>query len=209
MTSRWNTFLLATVFGAIGATASAGVLFTDGFERAAVGFNSTPDGWQLTHGSVDVVGPGLYADLCAGSGTCVDLDGSSGVAGTIGRQFDLRAGVHYVARFDLAGNRRQSGSESGEVTFGTSSMRYLLDATQTSYVNYMLSFQPIASGPAALTFSAVGDDFGGAILDNIVIEQLTVAAPAPGGLFGMAMAGGAFCARRSRLRHRCGNSRTV
>jgi hypothetical protein len=66
-----------------------------------------------TNGSVDVVGtPNPYGITCAGgSGSCVDLDGSTSVSGTIFSlsSFAFAAGQLITLSFDLSGNQRNAG----------------------------------------------------------------------------------------------------
>jgi hypothetical protein len=79
----------------------------------------------VTDGTVDTVGPGYFPTLCRGTGTCIDLDGSTSNAGVLSMTLSLLAGVEYTAWYDLAGSNR-SGSEIVDVSFGASTATHTL-----------------------------------------------------------------------------------
>ena len=178
---------------ALGDTvASAASFFADDFETSTPALDAAPAGWTVTEGTIDIAGPGLDAFLCAGSGTCVDLDGSSGDAGILQRSFTLQGGAHYVLGFDLAGNRRMSGTETGHVSFGDARLDYTLEDAQVDYRRFTLAWSPLVDGVYAVRFANDGGDLGGAILDNVGIEAHGVAAvdaPASLTLIALALAG--------------------
>lgn len=165
---------LALTLLAAAAAAQASTFFSDDFEASAYGSNVTPSGWTVANGSVETLGPGFYDGLCNGSGRCVDLDGSTSNAGELSRSFSLSGGVTYQLSFDLAGNRRYAGTETGTVTFGTASLNYSLSDSSPSaaYVPHQLSFTPGTSGTYTLTFANAGTDNMGAILDNVRIAAV-------------------------------------
>lgn len=200
---RTGILTLLTFSLALGsATASAASFFADDFEASMPALDAAPAGWTVTDGTTDIVGPGLDAFLCAGSGTCVDLDGSTGDAGILQRSFTLRAGAHYVLGFDLAGNRRLSGTETGHVTFGSARLDYALADTQVDYRRFTLAWSPLTDGVYAVTFANDGGDLGGAILDNVHIEAhggAAVDAPASITLLALGVLSLA-CVRRRKVR---------
>jgi hypothetical protein len=159
---------------AAAATAQASSFFTDTFDTSAYGGDVTPTGWTVANGSVETLGPGFYDGLCNGSGRCVDLDGSTNQAGELSRVFNLSAGTTYQLSFDLAGNRRSTGTEIVNASFGSASLvATLTDATAGApYATYHLSFTPLASGAATLMFHNLGGDNQGAILDNVNITAV-------------------------------------
>jgi len=96
--------------------AQAVEIFSDDFDAAIEGLSIVPTGWTVTDGTVDVVG--TVFPLCEGTGLCVDLDGSSGDAGVLSRNFNLQGGVLYTLSFDVAGSQRGSVDDV-EVRFGS------------------------------------------------------------------------------------------
>lgn len=169
---------LAILTAALLATsAQAQIVFSDDFEANSLGLNLTPAGWTITNGgTVDTLGPGLYSELCGGIGKCLDMDGSTGLAGALSRSFSLTAGTTYTLSFDIAGNRRGAGTETGTVMLGTSTLNYSLADSVTAYQTMSLAFTPLTSGSYALSFANAGGDNYGAILDNVT---LTAAVPEP------------------------------
>jgi hypothetical protein len=53
----------------------AGIIFSDNFESNGTALNTTPTGWTVTNGAVDIVGPSFFNGLCATGTTCIDMDG--------------------------------------------------------------------------------------------------------------------------------------
>jgi hypothetical protein len=187
-------------------TAEAAPFFTDDFEGSTPALDTAPPGWRVTEGTVDIAGPGLDAFLCGGSGTCVDLDGSTADAGILERSFGLRGGTRYVLGFDLAGNRRSSGLETGHVRFGDARLDYALDDSQVQYQRFSLAYTPMLDGDVRLLFANDGGDLGGAILDNVRIDAdpaMAVPGPSPAPL--LAIAALAILAGRHRVRSRLGS----
>jgi hypothetical protein len=184
------------------STAHAVPVFADDFESATPALNQAPPGWEVTNGTVDIVGPGLDANLCNGSGTCIDLDGSTFDAGVLQRSVMLQAGIRYVLSFDLAGNRRASGTETGRVSLGDAALDYSLADSQVAYQRFSLAFAPIVSGTFAVSFANDGADLGGAILDNVQLD--TVALDAPGTTASLALALFGIAAFGSRARRASG-----
>src|SRR5438045_9702362 len=84
--------LLATVSG------SSAVIFQDNFDSEPSNgqlIYTTFINFNVTNGSVDLLGRGAFGNLCtpqstvASNNKCVDLDGTTGVAGTLTRETDL------------------------------------------------------------------------------------------------------------------------
>ncbi len=164
--------------------AAATVIFFDDFE--AVGnqppsLNTVPVGWTVTDGTVDLVGTGGggYGYLCAGSpspGTCVDLDGSTGNAGTLHRPSRtwLRARTS-----SASGPRATRGAadDTMNVYFGTD----LITLTHVSGSPWPVLQLPgrrrdtPESGP--LVRHGGGDNIG-ILIDNVQVD----AVPEPGTL---------------------------
>ena len=109
-----------------------GTTSSDDFETGVKGGNVTPTGWTVSDGSVDVVYPGWFGGLCLSSGRCVDLDGSTGNAGVLSQSLNLNAGWTYTLSFDIAGNRRNAGSETVLVSFGSASSTLMARPARTT-----------------------------------------------------------------------------
>jgi hypothetical protein len=165
-----SPLLVAASFAAQAST----TVFSDSFEATALGLNQGPAGWSVSGGSVDVVGPGLFGELCLGSGRCIDLDGSTGQAGLLSISLSLNAGQSYLLSFDLAGNRRGAGNEQVQIGFGSaSSLLGFADASPSAaWQSHSLLFTPASSGNYTLSFKNIGGDNRGAMLDNINVSAV-------------------------------------
>ena len=70
-----------------------------------------------TNGTVDVDGTGFVHNEMPGNGHYVDLDGSTMHAGVFSNSFTAGAWGLYTLSFDIAGNQRNWGTDTVEVTF--------------------------------------------------------------------------------------------
>jgi hypothetical protein len=175
------------------------ITWSDNFDDSALsptGNNTTPFAWTLDSGTVDHLGSTYFGSLCAGSSGCVDMDGSSGVAGAIrsesivltdGVQYTLSALIGDNGRnaangpdqvdfsvLDVTANAIVASGSSGALTFGGAFQLFSTFATSAftadgthAYQLLFSSIQPIG-GPQG--------DNEGAILDNV---QLNAVAPVP------------------------------
>ena len=99
-----------------GAHAAAPV-YSDNFDSDAQGLNVGVAGWTLSGGTIDVVPVGAsFQFLGAANGNYVDLDGSTGQAGTLTQTLTGLADGYYALTFELAGNHRDGGVEATTVT---------------------------------------------------------------------------------------------
>ncbi|WP_293682761.1 PEPxxWA-CTERM sorting domain-containing protein [uncultured Phenylobacterium sp.] len=185
------------------APASAAV-FIDNFEGYTVALNqgNFQGNWMVAGGTVDLVGPGLFAELCNAGSKCVDLDGSSANAGVFtSSAFELIAGETYTATYDLAANRRVGADDVLTVEFGTASAVYTLASTSASdpFATYSLSFTPVTTGAYSLSFSTAGGDNVGPLLDNVLVSA-AIPEPATWAMMIMGFGGaGTLIRRRRRL----------
>lgn len=156
--------------------ASAGTVFFDDFEGDTSALNTTPIGWTVTSGTVDIVASGSYGITCAGN--CLDTDGSSGHAGTITTNTTFGPG-NYVLSFDLSGNQRDAGQlDTVNVYYGATLLDTITLPGSAPFATYSYN----VSGSGAITFQALGGDNVGELLDNVRLATPAAAVPEPGTL---------------------------
>jgi hypothetical protein len=170
-----SRYLGLALLGLAGAANADAVSWADNFNADAGGTSTLPAGWTVTGGTVDVIGAGTSWDfgLGASHGKFIDLDGSSGAAGTLSRQLALQAGTQYLLSFDLAGSQR-AGYDQGNlvnVGFGSSHASYNL-ATFDSFQTHSLLFTAASSGMYSISFANQGGDNVGALLDNVSVSAV-------------------------------------
>jgi PEP-CTERM motif len=160
--------------------ATATVIFSDNFnaENGGVVNASTLNytaftNWTVSDGTVDLIGPGFF-DLYPGNGLYVDLDGSTEDAGKMTTKVSFAPGT-YRLTFLLGGNARHAGPDNVFVGFGG----VVLVAINIADSDPLTTYSFLLNSPGgALTFEDLGADNQGAILDNVVLEQV----PEPGSL---------------------------
>ncbi len=104
----------------------------------------------------------------------LDMDGSSGVAGTISTStsLNLAAGT-YTLSFDLAGNQRSNAAESVAVTLGAFSETFSLNRMDP-FTTYTRTFT-VSDGTYNLSFAGSGGgDNVGMLLDNVNVSVVPV-----------------------------------
>ncbi len=136
------------------------------------------DKWQVTEGTVDVIGNG-YWDLQPGNGLYLDMDGSTGNAGTITLKDPptLQPG-RYEISFDVAGNNRGAQND----VLSVAAANGLVDAEFQVAWNEDFKTATIVvevSEPTVfdLTFSHSGGDNVGILLDNIRLREVGINTP--------------------------------
>jgi hypothetical protein len=186
--------VLALCISLLAGAAQAASVFSDDFNGNSSALNATPSGWTVSFGTVDVIGNGFF-DFMPGSGSYIDLDGSTRNAGVLTHSLSLVAGNLYTLSFDLAGNHRNSSLEAVGVLFGTQLGLYSLPMN-AGWTHYSMNFTPDRSGGYLLSFAALGHDNIGMLLDNVSVT--TVPEPETYAMFlaGLGLVG--FMARRRK-----------
>ena len=154
---------------------------------------------EINGTNVDIVGPSLFASLCAPpeSGSCIDMAGTNGNSQGQLRSNMLFPAGKYLLSFNLIGSQRGI-TASTTVTFGNYQQMFTLasvDDTHGIVVNQLVTL----SSPSFLLF--VSDTPGniGNLLDNVVVSTPTSTVPEPGSLL---LLGTGCLAVVAKLRHR-------
>ncbi len=164
--------LLAAGVLLVGSTAAnAVILFSDNFNANPVANATTPAGWVLNVGTVDVTN--------AFGGVNVDMNGQAALPAAIetASSFNVVAGQSYKLSFDfgVVGSGFEvltfdfAGYSAGSVSFGPS---VGLSAAAFTFVAAI-------SGPSVLSFSGLPGTGSGMILDNVLLESLAPVSPVP------------------------------
>jgi len=199
--------LLLAALTVFAAPAHAGVIFSDNFDSENdgetalnwTGFaNFTPDG------QVDLVKSGDFGITCSGS--CVDLDGTSGPGALFSGIFGYNAGDKITLSFDLGGSQRGSGGvDDFEVAIFTSTDGIFGDARsvlqESGFFNYKYSFIATGAGSLQFAFGTTSNDNVGPLLDNVVLDISAVPEPATWGMMigGFALVGASMRRRKTAV----------
>lgn len=137
------TGLLAAVAMPLGGARAATVVFSDNFNSDPQGLKVTPAGWNLTQGTVDVIGTGFY-DYYPGNGNYIDLNGSTLQYGGIGTAPPAFGPGHYILTFDLGGNHvgpnyGDNGPKTTDISLGSWSTTIALNSNDPLQL-YSFSF---------------------------------------------------------------------
>jgi hypothetical protein len=132
--------------------------------------------WDVTHGSVDIIGYDNFYEFYPGNGLYVDLDGSTGTPGRIDSKITFSPGT-YLLSFYLGGwSGRVGGSNNVTVMLGDYSESFDVPDSQglTQFI------RTVTTTGGALSFQNNNGDYFGAILDNVSVSTETSAVPEPG-----------------------------
>lgn len=188
---------------ALASPTAAAPIFSDDFSADALALNADPLQWTVTDGTVDVVGTGSFAFLCAGGPSpsrCVDLDGSTGNAGTMTSDSFVLAPGDYELSFWLAGNQRGGAADSVTVSVQLPSLytESFILTSGAAWTQFVRTFSYAdAAAPFSIVFNHAGGDNVGIVLDNVSLDP--VAVPEPGTLT-LLGTGALMVARRLRRR---------
>ncbi len=179
----------------LSAAAHAAPVYSDNFDSDAQGLNVGVAGWTLTGGTIDVVPVGSsFQFLGAANGNYVDLDGSTGQAGTITKTLTVLADGAYALTFELAGNHRDGGVEATTITLSGAANTVLTPAVNDDAWYTIVG--SATGGTLTFSFHDASADNIGSLLDNVSVTAVPEPGSLPLMLAGFAALG--FAARRRR-----------
>lgn len=179
--------LIIADFGGTGTIYSAGplVLFSDTFDNDPIASGTTSlSNWTVTNGNVDVIGPG-FADLYAGNGDYLDMDGAISNATIESPTLTLAPGT-YELSFELGNNSNLGSFDNGLlVSLGTVFSQTFLAPAHTNFSGEQLvktKIRFVIENPtsASLIFQETGTaSSGGAVVDDVLLVKTDVIEPLP------------------------------
>ncbi len=158
--------------------AGATIVFEDNFDSArsqsVLNIQRLPN-WSVLGGSVDLIRSGDFFVSCAGgSGSCIDLDGSTKAGGGIATNSIFGPGS-YSLTFDISGNQRSfmgGLAEHGDammVTLGDWTQKLRVQADD-SWKTVSIIFETGVAGELSFSQLGMSYDYFGVLLDNIVLR---------------------------------------
>jgi len=204
--------LLAAPALVMAAPASAAVVYSNNFDSENGGLSAANyngfNGLAVSNGTVDLVRSSDFGITCVGgTGSCVDLDGSTsdpGVLASVG-SFAFGAGDTVTLAFSISGNQRGGADDFWTAEFDLGSAVGMFDAGYSvngtiysfgaigptnelqlfspvfpdePFTDYTFFLRPVAAGTVAFNFWAEGGDNIGPILDNVSLDISAVPEPA-------------------------------
>lgn len=170
--------LVASTFAFVltSSLVSASTLLSENFNELTPALAVTAAGafTAINGTNVDIVGPGLFASLCAApeSGSCVDMDGSGGKSqGELQSNTMFPAG-NYLLSFDLIGSQR-GNTASTTVTFGSYDQTFTL-ASNNDTGGVVVNQAVTLASPGQLVFASNTPGDEGNLLDNVVVSTTPI-----------------------------------
>lgn len=233
-----SAFAVATATLFLSSAAGAATLYSNNFDTENGGAGLTRlniggigggslTGLTVNVGSVDLVHTGDYGITCAGgTGSCLDLDGSTGQAGEITSGFyNFNAGDSVTFSFDLSGNQRNGGSDNFHAgfVFGANTLmtsynlggawaaanvlnNYTAPAVTTfssisgrGFANYSINFVAGQAGTVAFKLGGGSGNNVGPVADNLNLSTAGVPEPATWAMMIIGFGAAGSMIRRRRL----------
>ncbi len=162
----------------VSAPASAsGLVFEDNFEQENNGEVATEytkfAKWNVTKGSVDLIGRKPFKFIDNIDGLYVDLDGTSVSAGTLETkdEFTFNPGDVFNLSVQLAGSQKGLVDDSVEVSLGNLFKETLTLSPNQPFTTYTKTIRAKEKGTMKLAFAGVGGDNIGLLLDNVSLSK--------------------------------------
>ncbi|MCL7944486.1 PEP-CTERM sorting domain-containing protein [Marinobacter sp. ATCH36] len=184
MKMKYFAALIASSLLTAGAHATP--IFEDDFDsegtagQSALNYNEFTN-WTVSDGTVDLIyNTNHWGISClGGTGKCVDLDGSTGNAGTLtSTMFTLAAG-NYSLVFDISGNQRNGSNDMMQVILNGILGGETFDlAGSAPWQTVTRNFTVTELTNSYVSFAHDGGDNIGIMLDNVAVK----AVPEPGTL---------------------------
>ena len=184
-------------------------------------------GLTVTAGSVDLVRTPDYGITCAGgSGSCVDLDGSTNQAGQItSGSYAFNTGDSVTFSFDLSGNQRIGGNDGFYAGFvfgantlltsynlggawgpanvfnniSTTSVTTSTGISGNSFANYSINFVAGQAGTVAFLLGGGSGNNIGPVADNLNLSSTAVPEPATWAMMIIGFGAAGSMIRRRRM----------
>jgi hypothetical protein len=178
-----NLFLASALLLGSASWAQATTLFFDDFNSNAHALNTTPTGWGLNSGSVDIIGVPDYPWY--GPGSYIDMNGSTTQSGAIYtvQNFNLVAGKKYTISFDYGNNKNSNGDEGVKIIFGSANVASLaVNGLIPNLLSYSVTFTSLVNDNVKLLLAGFGAndvDNGGVIIDNVRVSTVPLPAALP------------------------------
>lgn len=189
LTKAGLTLMLLSVGLFTSSSAKAAVLIQDNFDVETLGLNyNSFANWNVTDGTVDLIGNGGVFDLIPGNGRYVDLDGSTANSGILASKtaFNFNAGDVVNLVFDLAGDQRNNGLNSVTVTLGSLFNETFTLPSNQGFTTFTRTINVTSATTANLAFAGAGGDNIGLLLDDVILESTApTSVPEPASMLGL------------------------
>jgi hypothetical protein len=189
------------------SVASAATLLSDNFnaENSGIGAGNYTGfvNWNVTRGSVDLIGNGSVDFFFPDNGLYLDLDGSTSAAGKLESKntYSFNAGDTINLDFKLAGSQR-GDVNSVTVSLGSLYNEVFTLPSATPFTTITRSFIVASATSTGLIFDHAGSDNFGLFLDNVVLSSTSAstAVPEPFTIIGTLIGGTTAVRMRKKLK---------